>query len=141
MDQLVGSAGLRGQVHAQIGSGSYEPKNMTFERFMNKAKFDQLIAEADSVVSHAGVGTIATALALNKPLLVMPRLRRFGEHVNDHQVGTAVRYAELGHVLLAEDSNELAEKLAQLSKFKPRPRFVNAEGIALRIDRFLRVGM
>jgi UDP-N-acetylglucosamine transferase subunit ALG13 len=100
-----------------------------------------MMSEADVVVSHAGVGTIATALTLNKPLLVLPRRGAFGEHVNDHQVGTARRYAELGHVLLAETEDDLPRMLAQLSTFKPKPRIVNAKGIATRIDHFLREGI
>lgn len=138
MDQIAGNRDFVGEMHAQIGSGSYQPQNMTFERFMGKAEFDEKMAQADAVVSHAGVGTIATALSLQKPLLVLPRRKKFKEHVNDHQMGTAHRYAHLGHVLLAEVEDELPNMLIALKSFQPVPRHVNALGVADRINRFLR---
>ncbi len=141
MDKIAASGELDQDIRAQIGSGTYEPTSMPFDRFVNKNEFDRMMSEADVVVSHAGVGTIATALTLNKPLLVLPRRGSLGEHVNDHQVGTARRYAELGHVLLAETEDDLPRMLAQLSTFKPKPRIVNAKGIATRIDHFLREGI
>lgn len=138
IDQIASTTELSEVIHAQIGSGTYEPKNMTFERFMVKADFDEKMAQANAVISHAGVGTIATALELGKPLLVLPRRKQYREHVNDHQIDTARRYAQLGHVLLAEDTEDLQYRLKQLKSFKPRPRIVNSIGIADRINQLLR---
>ena len=140
MDRVVAAGGVDEEVVAQIGSGSYEPRSMSFERFMAKDRFDQLLSQASAVVSHAGVGTIATALARSLPMVVMPRRGAFGEHVNDHQVGTARRWAELGHVLVANEADDLPRMLKQLRGFTPRPRHVDAIGIARRVDRFLREG-
>ncbi len=42
--------------------------------------------EADAIVCHAGSGTIRDALELGFRPIVVPRLARFGEHVNDHQL-------------------------------------------------------
>lgn len=140
MDGIAASGLLNDQFFAQIGSGRYEPRHMSYERFVDKASFDQLVEQADAVISHAGVGTIASALSLGKPLLVLPRRGHLGEHVNDHQVGTARRYAELGHVLVAYTEADLPQMLSQLATFRPKPRTVNAKGIASRIDRFIREG-
>ncbi|WP_211241732.1 glycosyltransferase [Patulibacter minatonensis] len=49
---------------------------------------DELAAamrEADVVVSHAGVGSALTALEAGRLPVLVPRLVRFGEHVDDHQ--------------------------------------------------------
>jgi UDP-N-acetylglucosamine transferase subunit ALG13 len=63
-------------------------------------------------VTHAGVGTIMTALANGKHPVVMPRLARFGEAIDDHQLGLARRLAEAGYVTLAEDEKTLADAVA-----------------------------
>jgi UDP-N-acetylglucosamine transferase subunit ALG13 len=42
--------------------------------------------DADAIVCHAGSGTIRDALELGFRPIVVPRLARFGEHVNDHQL-------------------------------------------------------
>ena len=45
--------------------------------------------EARVIVCHAGIGCIQDALEVKRSLLVVPRLRRFNEHMNDHQVDLA----------------------------------------------------
>ena len=138
MDEQVEAGLITDKVFAQIGAGSYEPRAMPFKRFMEKQEFEEQLTEADAVVSHAGIGSIATALHLGKPLVVLPRLKLHGEHVNDHQVATARKYKELGHVLVANSEADLAHTLSRISEFKPVPRNINAAGMADRIGRFLR---
>jgi UDP-N-acetylglucosamine transferase subunit ALG13 len=83
------------------------------------------------------MGTITMALENSKPLLAMPRRKKYGEVVNDHQVTLAIKYEALGHILLARDEMELADKVAGLKSFVPRPRKVDPEAVARRIDVFL----
>jgi UDP-N-acetylglucosamine transferase subunit ALG13 len=80
------------------------------------------MAAADAIVAHAGIGTILTALELGKPVLVMPRRAKFGEHRNDHQLATARRFAELGRVSVAFDETELSARLDELYGVVPQPR-------------------
>ena len=53
------------------------------------------IAAADVVICHAGAGVIATALRARRRPLVLPRLGRFDEHVDDHQQQLAAKLGEL----------------------------------------------
>ncbi len=138
MDELVASGRITEPVFAQIGSGTYAPRAMPFERFVDKARFDELMASADCIVSHAGVGSIATALEHGKPILVLPRLKRYGEVVSDHQVATARRYAERGYVLVSWVEQEIPAALERLAGFLPAPRHADVDGIAARVGDFLR---
>jgi len=61
------------------------------------------ISSADAIVTHGGPGSIMLSASFGKVPIVVPRLSRFGEHVDDHQVVFARRLAEYGDVLLAED--------------------------------------
>ncbi len=77
--------------------------------------YEQLVAEirrARVVVCHAGVGSILTALANGKRPIVVPRLGRYGEAVDDHQLAFGRRLAEAGLVTLVEDPAELATAVA-----------------------------
>ena len=138
VDELVAAGVITNAVHAQIGSGRYEPKSMSFDRFLDKPSFDTLLASADSIISHAGIGTIATALSLGKPLLVLPRRSCYGEIVNDHQVATARKFGELGHLLVAESESDIRQGLVSLQTFRPTPRHANARGIAERVALYLK---
>lgn len=137
MDELVRTRRVEDEVFAQIGSGQYEPRTMRFQRYLEKDEFEDLLGRADVVVSHAGIGSIATALRTGKPLVVLPRLKRYAEHVNDHQVGTARRYEMLGHVVAAYSESELCDKLSVARHFTPVPRHADASALARRIGRYL----
>lgn len=65
-----------------------------------------LCREARVVACHAGVGTIMTARAVGKTPLVIPRLSRHDEHVDDHQLQIAIEFASHDLiVMLRDDAN------------------------------------
>ena len=137
VDELVGQGLVADEVVAQIGDGRYEPQHLPFERFLAKPAYEQRVHEARALIAHAGAGTIGLALAQCKPLLVLPRHRRLGEHVNDHQIATARRFEQLGHVLVAWQAGDIAGRVAELAEFVPRPRVVDRERMVRRIDQFI----
>jgi UDP-N-acetylglucosamine transferase subunit ALG13 len=76
--------------------------------------FDEVVGHvraADIVISHAGVGSIMVALANGRRPIVVPRLARYDEVVDDHQLRLGRRLDEAGLVVLVEDPADLAEAL------------------------------
>ncbi len=125
------------EIFAQIGETPYKPRNFKSVESLSKNMFDKYLKDASCVISHAGIGVIATALDNGKPLLVIPRLKKYGEVVNDHQVAIARKFEELGHILSAYSVEELPDKLQQLKTFVPVKRENQAQAVADRIARFL----
>ncbi len=125
------------EVFAQIGETSYRPRNFESVPSLDKSLFDKRLKEASGIISHAGVGTIMTALDNERPLLVMPRLKKYGEVVNDHQLAIAKRFEYLGYILAAYQEKDLPENVARLKTFIPRPRENQARIVAARISEFL----
>jgi len=137
VDELVGRNGFDEEIYAQIGDSSYQPRNFKAIPLLEKKVFDKRISEASCIVSHAGMGIMTMALDNEKPLLVMPRLRRYREVVNDHQVAIAKKFEQLGYVLAAYSVEELPEKIQQLSTFTPKKRVSQVQLVAGRITEFL----
>lgn len=137
VDDAVASGVVEQLVFAQIGKTNYEPKNIEYTAILENRNFDKKISDADYLISHAGIGTITMALELNKPLLVMPRRKKFKEHVNDHQVATARKFEQLGHILVAYDVEDLPDGIRKLKNFIPRKRKANPDAVADRIRQFL----
>jgi len=138
VDQAVADGLIKDHVFAQIGDGLYEPKHIEHVRFLPHSEYEATMAKAKTLISHAGIGTITSALQRELPMLVLPRSPNFGELVDDHQEKTAQAFARDGHLLTFHDSAELAHRYAQLSEFKPSPRNPNATGIAAAIGQFIR---
>lgn len=113
VDEWAGRTG-RTDVLAQIGPADWEPRHIKWVRFMDSPEFNHQLNAASVVVSHAGMGTILSALYVGKPLLVMPRRGDLRETRNDHQLATARQFQRLGNVHVALDEHELAGKLDRL---------------------------
>jgi len=112
IDSLVAAGRIDTPVIAQIGQSDYEPVNYQFHRFLDKAEFDKLVTEAELIVTHGGVNSIITALRCGKPVIVCPRLEKYGEHVDDHQREIARSFAKKGFVLCCDDDDDLEEQIS-----------------------------
>jgi UDP-N-acetylglucosamine transferase subunit ALG13 len=103
LDALPGGEALV----VQHGPSAVRPANARCLRFVPMDTLAELVREARVVITHAGVGSILLSLTNGKRPLVVPRLRAFGETVDDHQLESARRFAQAGLVRLVEDPAEL----------------------------------
>ena len=103
MDDIAGE--LDEQVVMQIGSTDYEPQNCDFFRFKPRADMEEFYAGARAIVCHAGSGSILTALEHDKPLVLVPRMKTYGEVFDDHQLEIARAMEGRGATVVYDISN------------------------------------
>ena len=109
----------RRDVFAQVGVGAWKPHFIESVEFLEPREFKRRFNEASLIISHAGMGTILSALLHGKPILVMPKRASLGEHRNEHQLATARRMMETGNVNVAFDERELRQRLDGLDELVP----------------------
>jgi UDP-N-acetylglucosamine transferase subunit ALG13 len=80
------------------------------------ADIRRAFATADVVVAHAGIGTALEALAAGQRPLLVPRLRRFGEHVDDHQLQVAGELERRGLAIVRQPDELRAEDLLEAAR-------------------------
>ncbi len=105
------------QIFGQIadpGPGGYRPKNFEWVADLSPPEFQARFDAATHIVSHAGMGTIISALNKGKPILLMPRLAHLGEHRNDHQKATVQGFRHKPGILVADGSDNIDERMAEL---------------------------
>jgi beta-1,4-N-acetylglucosaminyltransferase len=125
-------------VFGQIGETEYKPRNFEYTASMEKQFFDDMVGKSSAIISHAGVGTITIAMETGKPLLVMPRLSRYGEVVNDHQMLIAERFEKSGLLMAAYSEEELVDLLPKLATFRPLTRQNQLAAVVGRVTSFLK---
>lgn len=141
LDRAVEAREFESTVFAQIGSSAYEPRSFPWERFLQPEAFRARMAEADIVVSHGASGSIMGALNAGKKVVAVARLARYGEHINDHQVGINETLGAEGLVLNVTDLSELGHAIRSLEtgEVELRPwRNDNPTAIVDAIDEFIR---
>ena len=105
------------EVFAQIGCSDYIPKNFKYERFLNDEEFKKKIEACSLVICHCGVGSITTAMKFAKPILVYPRLRKFNEHIDDHQMDIARAFERKKSVICCYENDNLPKKIQEAQKY------------------------
>ena len=129
----------RTDLFAQIGEGGWEPPSIPFSNFLSPVDFKKRFAAATVIISHAGMGTILSALRYGKPILVMPKKASLGEQRNEHQLATARRMMSLGNVDVAFDEAELRAKLNHLDELVSKETISPVAGgpLVAEIRRFV----
>ena len=117
-------------IYMQIGSGTYIP-SCPYERFITYGEFCNKIREARIVISHAGAGTLLMCSEYGKIPIMMPRKQCFAEHVDDHQRMLADRMVERGRIILADNSEDLKDRILQYDQLCLAGKNLYSEGSAM----------
>ena len=120
IDDLIETKKIKEKVIAQIGDSDYEPKNYEFFRFTSSEEIQELNKKCNLVISHAGAGSIMLALENKKPVVVVPRLKKYNEHVNDHQIELTNELEKQGRIIGVYDISELDNKIKKIRKIKKK---------------------
>ncbi len=102
LDELYEEGVLVDSLFAQIGTSTYQPNYYEYKDFISPDEFEQKIMEADIVISHGASGSIMRALNAGKKVIVVTRLEKYGEHINDHQIQNNNAFAKNKFVLMAD---------------------------------------
>ena len=86
IDILIKEKLITNNIYAQIGYSTYVPTNFSYSKLIDADKMDDLIRNSDLVITHGGTSSIFHALKYKKKIIVVPRLAKFNEHVDDHQL-------------------------------------------------------
>ena len=124
-------------VIVQAGQTKITSKYMEIFDFIPMNKFNKLLSDADLVITHGGVGTIINALKQNKKVIAVPRLSKYGEHENDHQLQIVKEFTKLGYILSANNSKELNNALNEIKKFKPTKYKSNNDKMINLIENYI----
>ncbi|KUK17270.1 PssE/Cps14G family polysaccharide biosynthesis glycosyltransferase [Thermococcus sibiricus] len=120
MDEIAGK--IDDEVVMQIGYTDYEPKNAKWFRFLEKEEdILELYKKAEIIVAHAGAGTLLTALSFGKPIVVVPRLKKFGEHIDDQQLELAEALESMGKAIAVYDIEKLEDAIKKAKSLKYKP--------------------
>ena len=136
-DDLVGSGKIKDKVVIQTGYTDYKPKNCKWFAFKPLDEFEKLCKRSDIIISHGGVGSIMLPLLLGKSLIVMPRLKKFKEHTDDHQLQIVQELEKQKKIIAIYDVKNLILAIKKAKKFKPK-RLQRENRISTIIENYLK---
>lgn len=108
IDNLKRDGVITEDVIIQTGYSTYEPKYCQWDKLIPYKQMIKNVEDARIVITHGGPASFIMPLQIGKTPIVVPRQKKFDEHVNDHQVEFARNVAQrMGTIIPVEDINEL----------------------------------
>lgn len=118
MDEIAGR--INDEVIMQIGYTNYEPKNAKWFRFLEYEKMLELIKKSDVIICHGGAGTLLDSLQFNKPVIIFPRLKKFNEVYDDHELELAEALESMGKAIAVYDIEKLEDAIKKAISMKSK---------------------
>ena len=138
VDEQVAQGRIKDEIFAQIGASTYKPVNFRYKDFLDRDEFAEMTEKADIVITHGGTGAIVGALKKGKKVIAVPRLAKYGEHVDNHQLQLTGQFRESGLICECRNCDNLWKALKTAKKTKYAPYVSNTERIIDSIEEFIK---
>lgn len=120
VEKNIKNGNINDEVIVQAGFTKYRSDRMKIFNMTSNDNLKELIKNADLIITHAGVGSIEMSLEQNKKVIAVPRLKKYKEHVNDHQKDIEGEFNKRGWIIGIDKVEKLGEALKKVKKFIPK---------------------
>lgn len=119
IDQLKKDGHVKDDVFIQTGFSDYIPESCDWKKFLSYEEMIQKIKDAKIVITHGGPSSFILPLQYGKTPIVVPRMKKYDEHVNDHQVEFCRKYNSLNNnIIVVVNVDELNSELFSIVEKK-----------------------
>ena len=117
IDRLKGNGIIKDEVIMQTGYCTYEPKYCEWSELLPYDQMLENVDKADIVITHGGPSSFIMPLQIGKIPIVVPRQKKYDEHVNNHQVefSTAVKQ-RYGNIIVVKNIKNLEKAILRYEK-------------------------
>lgn len=137
VEKQIELGNIKEKVIVQSGVTNFKSNKMEVVGFIPMEEFKKIISDARVIICHGGVGTITDGLRNNKTVIACPRLQKYGEHINDHQLQIINNFGKMGYIIPLLDSNDLDKALEKAKTFKPKMYKSNTDKMINLIENYI----
>lgn len=118
IDLLKESGVITEDVMIQTGFSTYEPVHCKWSKLLSFKEMQTYVADARIVITHGGPSSFIAPLQIGKIPIVVPRQKKYEEHVNDHQVSFCKEVKErMGNIILVEEVEDLRKVISEYDEY------------------------
>jgi UDP-N-acetylglucosamine transferase subunit ALG13 len=128
---------LPGPVVVQSGKTEYTSARLELVPFFGREELERMYEQATMIICQAGVGSIMLGLRKHKKIISIARLRRYDEHIDDHQLEILELFSQIGAVLPWKGEDDLTEVLVRAQSFVPAGYQFTKEKLSRTILEYL----
>lgn len=137
VDKLIEENKLNEEVFAQTGYCDYIPKNYKFKDFLDRDEFKDIMNKCDKVITHGGTGAIIGAVKQGKKVIAIPRLKSYGEHVDNHQIEIVNQFSNMNLIFKVDDVSNIIDAIRNIENKEFNKYSSNTQKIISSIEKFI----
>ena len=137
LDDLLENGVINEKVVVQAGATKYNSNKMEIFDYVEKDHMNDLIEKSRFIITHGGVGSITNCLKMGKKVIAVPRLKKYGEHINNHQQQIVEEFTNKKLIIGVNEIEYLAEAIKNIEKFQPNDFVGNNKKILNIITDFI----
>lgn len=137
VEKEIKNGNIKENVIVQAGYTKYKSKHMEIFDLVSPKELDKLMNDARIIITHGGVGSILGALKYDKPVIAAPRLMKYAEHTNDHQIQIVEEFSKEGYLLYLDDFKKLPTLIEECKTFKPKKYRSNNSKFVKLLDNYI----
>lgn len=119
IDRLIDKGIIKEEVIVQAGYTKYKSDNMTIFDYVSKDEINDYIEQASFIITHGGVGSIVDSLKCDKKVIAVPRLSKYNEHNNDHQLEVLKELGNNNYIYPVYDIEKLEDAIINIDSLVP----------------------
>ena len=137
IDENIENNVIKEDVIVQAGYTKYKSDNMKIFDYVSIDDFNKYINECSLFITHGGVGNILSALKANKKVIAVPRLAKYKEHTNNHQLQIVNNFYEKGYILRLLETEDFKEVYEKAKNFEPKKWVNNNDLLISKLKEYI----
>lgn len=110
---------IKEDIIVQAGYTKFKSEYFTTFDYVSQTEFEQYIKKCNILITHGGVGSILTGLKYNKKIMAIPKLSKYNEQHNDHQLDIISSFTKKKYILSFTNYHEFKEQYLNINSFQP----------------------
>lgn len=140
IDKLLYEGKIVDKVFAQVGYSDYKPQKYEYKQFLDRDEFNKIMKSANIIITHGGTGAIIGAIKQGKKVIAVPRLSKYGEHVDDHQLEITNEFKQMNLIENVNDIQLLGDAITNIYQEEFNVYKSNTHKIIETIEKFILEG-
>ena len=137
IEKLCEKGIIQDKIIVQSGFTKYNSKYFEIIPFIEPDILNQLIEDAELVISHAGTGSVVGALKKQKKVIAVARYVELTEHVDNHQLDLLEEFEKKGYLIPWYKDDNVIELFTMANNFKPNPYLSQKEHILKYLENYI----
>lgn len=134
---LIEESNIKEEIIVQAGNTKFDSKKMKILDFLSYEEMNKLIDAADLIITHGGTGSIIAPLSKFKKVIACARLKKYGEHIDDHQIEIVEMFADKNYILKIDENTDINELIKLSKKFKPKKYISNKDKFIKNLKKLI----